>query len=173
MTAHQPLPPLDRPKPEGLREFSPRAILCGLLVAALMGVSYPYIVLKIGFEPNVSVVAAILGYVLLAPGVRRGVPLPRSLRPWHISDPPDNFRATPAGPRSPDRPVSRPCPARQHSQAPRAAPQARRGASPQPLGRAAGGLQTHLHSPGAVLALGCYVDPEARAACAGVSGEHR
>jgi uncharacterized oligopeptide transporter (OPT) family protein len=65
MTAHQPLPPVDRPKPEGLREFSPRAILCGLFVAALMGGSYPYIVLKIGFGPNVSVVAAILGYVLL------------------------------------------------------------------------------------------------------------
>jgi uncharacterized oligopeptide transporter (OPT) family protein len=66
--------PLARPKPEGLREFSPRAILCGLLVAALMGASYPYVVLKLGFGPNVSVVAAILGYValglLLTPMVR-------------------------------------------------------------------------------------------------------
>src|SRR5713101_8349916 len=56
---------LARPKPQGLREFSPRSILCGLLVAALMGVSYPYVVLKLGFGPNVSVVAAILGYVAL------------------------------------------------------------------------------------------------------------
>src|SRR5438552_14249352 len=56
---------LARPKPEDLREFSPRAILCGLFVAALMGASYPYVVLKLGFGPNVSVVAAILGYVVL------------------------------------------------------------------------------------------------------------
>jgi uncharacterized oligopeptide transporter (OPT) family protein len=57
--------PLARPKPEGLREFSPRAILCGLFVAVLMGASYPYVVLKLGFGPNVSVVAAVLGYVVL------------------------------------------------------------------------------------------------------------
>src|SRR5258708_24594838 len=56
---------LARPKPPGLREFSPRAILCGLFVAALMGASYPYVVLKLGFGPNVSVVAAILGYIVL------------------------------------------------------------------------------------------------------------
>src|SRR5437899_10025060 len=57
--------PLARPKPPGLREFSPRAIVCGLFVAALMGASYPYVVLKLGFGPNVSVVAAILGYIVL------------------------------------------------------------------------------------------------------------
>jgi uncharacterized oligopeptide transporter (OPT) family protein len=56
---------LARPKPPGLRELSPRAILCGLAIAALMGASYPYVVLKLGFGPNVSVVAAILGYVAL------------------------------------------------------------------------------------------------------------
>ncbi|MBI1917686.1 MAG: OPT/YSL family transporter [Planctomycetes bacterium] len=56
---------LARPKPKDLREFSPRAILCGLFVAALMGASYPYVVLKLGFGPNVSVVAAILGYIVL------------------------------------------------------------------------------------------------------------
>src|SRR5438477_11113912 len=56
---------LARPKPRNLREFSPRAILCGLFVAALMGASYPYVVLKLGFGPNVSVVAAILGYIVL------------------------------------------------------------------------------------------------------------
>jgi uncharacterized oligopeptide transporter (OPT) family protein len=54
-----------RPRPEGLREFSPRAIVCGLVVAVIMGASYPYIVLKMGFGPNVSVVAAILGYLIL------------------------------------------------------------------------------------------------------------
>ncbi len=56
---------LARPKPADLRELSPRAILCGFFVAALMGAAYPYIVLKLGFGPNVSVVAAILGYVIL------------------------------------------------------------------------------------------------------------
>jgi uncharacterized oligopeptide transporter (OPT) family protein len=56
---------LTRPKPADLCEFSPRAILCGFFVAGLMGASYPYVVLKLGFGPNVSVVAAILGYVVL------------------------------------------------------------------------------------------------------------
>lgn len=54
-----------KPRPPGLRELSPRAIICGLCVAVVMGASYPYVVLKLGFGPNVSVVAAILGYVAL------------------------------------------------------------------------------------------------------------
>jgi uncharacterized oligopeptide transporter (OPT) family protein len=54
-----------RPKPAGLREFSPRAVLCGLAVALVMGAAYPYIVLKLGFGPNVSVVAAFFGYLAL------------------------------------------------------------------------------------------------------------
>jgi uncharacterized oligopeptide transporter (OPT) family protein len=70
MSHHSPHAPgssadISRPKPADLREFSPRAILCGLFVAALMGASYPYVVLKLGFGPNVSVVAAILGYIVL------------------------------------------------------------------------------------------------------------
>jgi uncharacterized oligopeptide transporter (OPT) family protein len=52
-------------KPAGLREFSVRAILCGFAVAAVMGASYPSIVLKLGFGPNVSVVAAFFGYLAL------------------------------------------------------------------------------------------------------------
>jgi uncharacterized oligopeptide transporter (OPT) family protein len=48
-----------------LRAFSVRAVLCGLVVAALLGAAYPYVVLKLGFGPNVSVVAAVLGYVAL------------------------------------------------------------------------------------------------------------
>jgi uncharacterized oligopeptide transporter (OPT) family protein len=52
-------------KPPGVREMTPRAISAGLIVAAIMGASYPYIVLKLGFGPNVSVVAAILGYLML------------------------------------------------------------------------------------------------------------
>src|ERR1051325_7951416 len=52
-------------KPQGLRELSFRAIVCGLVVAAIMGASHPYIVLKLGFGPNVSVVAAFFGYLAL------------------------------------------------------------------------------------------------------------
>ena len=52
-------------KPAGARELTPRAILCGLVVAAVMGASYPYMVLKLGFGPNVSVVAAFFGYLAL------------------------------------------------------------------------------------------------------------
>src|SRR5947199_2231737 len=52
-------------KPAGVRELSLRSVLCGLVVAAVMGASYPYVVLKLGFGPNVSVVAAFLGYLAL------------------------------------------------------------------------------------------------------------
>jgi uncharacterized oligopeptide transporter (OPT) family protein len=52
-------------KPPGTREFTVRAVIAGMVVAALMGASYPYIVLKLGFGPNVSVVAAFFGYLSL------------------------------------------------------------------------------------------------------------
>src|SRR5205809_699703 len=52
-------------KPADVRELSLRSILCGLAVAVVMGASYPYIVLKLGFGPNVSVVAAFFGYLAL------------------------------------------------------------------------------------------------------------
>src|SRR5438477_5891097 len=52
-------------KPAHIRELSARAIICGLVVAVVMGASYPYIVLKLGFGPNVSVVAAFFGYLAL------------------------------------------------------------------------------------------------------------
>jgi hypothetical protein len=42
-----------------------KTIVAGLLVAALMGASYPYMVLKLGFGPNVSVVAAFFGFLFL------------------------------------------------------------------------------------------------------------
>jgi uncharacterized oligopeptide transporter (OPT) family protein len=42
-----------------------QTILSGLIVAGLMGVSYPYMVLKLGFGPNVSVVAAFFGFLFL------------------------------------------------------------------------------------------------------------
>ena len=53
------------PKPEGAREFSIRAVIAGVVVACIMGASYPYVVLKLGFGPNVSVVAAFFGYLFL------------------------------------------------------------------------------------------------------------
>jgi uncharacterized oligopeptide transporter (OPT) family protein len=53
------------PKPPGTREFTPRAMIAGVVVAAIMGAAYPYVVLKLGFGPNVSVVAAFLGYLAL------------------------------------------------------------------------------------------------------------
>jgi uncharacterized oligopeptide transporter (OPT) family protein len=53
------------PKPAGATEFTIRAVIAGVVVAAIMGASYPYIVLKLGFGPNVSVVAAFFGYLFL------------------------------------------------------------------------------------------------------------
>src|SRR2546426_12400772 len=52
-------------KPAGIRELTPRAIICGLGVAVIMGASYPYIGLKLGFGPNVSGVSAFFGYLAL------------------------------------------------------------------------------------------------------------
>src|SRR5436190_20986618 len=46
-------------------ELTLRAILTALLVAALIGASYPYVVLKLGFGPNISVVSAFFGYIAL------------------------------------------------------------------------------------------------------------
>jgi uncharacterized oligopeptide transporter (OPT) family protein len=40
-------------------------VIAGVVVAAIMGGSYPYIVMKLGFGPNVSVVAAFFGYLFL------------------------------------------------------------------------------------------------------------
>jgi uncharacterized oligopeptide transporter (OPT) family protein len=53
------------PKPADAREFTARAVIAGIVVAAIMGASYPYVVLKLGFGPNVSVVAAFFGYLFL------------------------------------------------------------------------------------------------------------
>jgi uncharacterized oligopeptide transporter (OPT) family protein len=53
------------PKPLGAPEFTLPAVLVGLFVAALIGASYPYVVLKLGFGPNISVVSAFFGYLIL------------------------------------------------------------------------------------------------------------
>ncbi|HVP37794.1 MAG TPA: OPT/YSL family transporter [Candidatus Saccharimonadales bacterium] len=59
------------PKPPDAPEFTWRAVLVGLLVAAVIGGSYPYVVLKLGFGPNISVVSAFFGYILL--GIIAGI----------------------------------------------------------------------------------------------------
>ena len=54
------------PAPVGPRkEFTARAVIASLVIAAVVGASYPYIVLKLGFGPNISVVAAFLGFLSL------------------------------------------------------------------------------------------------------------
>lgn len=55
------------PEPPGsLRgEITWQVILSGVLVAVIMGSAYPYMVLKLGFGPNVSVVAAFFGFLFL------------------------------------------------------------------------------------------------------------
>ncbi len=52
-------------RPPGAREFTPRAVLVAMLVAAVIGGSYPYVVMKLGFGPNISVVSAFFGYLAL------------------------------------------------------------------------------------------------------------
>jgi putative OPT family oligopeptide transporter len=47
-------------------DLNAHTIVASVLVAALMGASYPYIVLKLGFGPNLSVVAAFFGFVFLS-----------------------------------------------------------------------------------------------------------
>jgi len=53
------------PKPPHIREFTVRSVAVGLLVALVVGASYPYVVLKFGFGPNISVVSAFFGFVAL------------------------------------------------------------------------------------------------------------
>src|SRR4029079_5779972 len=46
-------------------QLTTKSTIAGILVAGLMGITYPYMVLKLGFGPNVSVVAAFLGFLFL------------------------------------------------------------------------------------------------------------
>jgi putative OPT family oligopeptide transporter len=48
------------------KELTPRSIFVSLIVALLIAGSYPYVVLKIGYGPNISVVSAFFGYILLS-----------------------------------------------------------------------------------------------------------
>jgi len=60
------------------REVSVRAVATAAVVALVMGASFPYVVLKIGYGPNISVVSAFFGYMILSVvGVATGVPSTR------------------------------------------------------------------------------------------------
>jgi uncharacterized oligopeptide transporter (OPT) family protein len=48
------------------RELTVRAVIVAVLVAVLMGGSYPYVVLKLGFGPNIAVVSAFFGWLALS-----------------------------------------------------------------------------------------------------------
>jgi putative OPT family oligopeptide transporter len=52
-------------KPPHIRELTPRSVTVALGVAVVIGVSYPYVVLKFGFGPNISVVSAFFGFLAL------------------------------------------------------------------------------------------------------------
>src|SRR5215472_10345701 len=52
-------------------ELTPQALFAAVIVAAIMGASYPYMVLKLGFGPNVSIVSAFFGFVILSLIARR------------------------------------------------------------------------------------------------------
>jgi putative OPT family oligopeptide transporter len=47
------------------REMTIRAVVVSAIVAAFIGASYPYVVLKLGFGPNISVVSAFFGYLMV------------------------------------------------------------------------------------------------------------
>src|ERR1700687_4918211 len=51
---------------EPRRELTLRAVLTALVVAGLVGASYPYVVLKLGYGPNISVVSAFFGYIVIS-----------------------------------------------------------------------------------------------------------
>lgn len=47
------------------RELTPRSLAVAMVVAAVIAGSYPYVVLKIGYGPNISVVSAFFGFIAL------------------------------------------------------------------------------------------------------------
>src|SRR6185312_15661088 len=52
--------------PARRRELTPPALVAAAIVAAIMGAAYPYMVLKLGFGPNVSIVSAFFGFAILS-----------------------------------------------------------------------------------------------------------
>jgi uncharacterized oligopeptide transporter (OPT) family protein len=62
---HAPAHTIAGTKPDHIKEFTPRAVITAILVAGVIGASYPYIVMKLGFGPNISVVSAFFGFLAL------------------------------------------------------------------------------------------------------------
>lgn len=60
------VPPGPNAAPAARRELSARAVVISILVAVIMGASFPPVVLKIGYGPNISVSAAFFGFIALA-----------------------------------------------------------------------------------------------------------
>src|SRR3984893_3683520 len=64
-TVASPTPGRDATKIKRL-ELTPRALITAAVVAALIGALYPFVVLKIGYGPNISVVSAFFGFIALS-----------------------------------------------------------------------------------------------------------
>jgi len=47
-------------------ELTVHSLIAAAIVAAIMGAAYPYMVLKLGFGPNVSIVSAFFGFIILS-----------------------------------------------------------------------------------------------------------
>ncbi len=64
LSTSTPATPAVQPAPH--RELTARAVAIAMLVAALMGAAEPTVVLRIGYGPNMSVVSAFLGFILIS-----------------------------------------------------------------------------------------------------------
>src|SRR6478672_2628157 len=56
---------IDVAAPQHGPELTVRSIIVGIFVAMVIGSAYPYCVLKLGFGPNLSVVSAFFGFIVL------------------------------------------------------------------------------------------------------------
>ncbi|MBX7079280.1 MAG: OPT/YSL family transporter [Nannocystaceae bacterium] len=63
---------MSSPPPSPDRELTLRAVAVALLVAVIIGAAYPYVVLKLGFGPNIAVVSAFFGWMMLSVFARGG-----------------------------------------------------------------------------------------------------
>src|SRR5580692_12868669 len=66
MGAEVQLEPTEAPQRPTRPELTFRTLAVGAVVAVIMGATYPYMVLKLGFGPNVSIVSAFFGFILLS-----------------------------------------------------------------------------------------------------------
>ena len=64
LSPSRPTPAPPHPAPQ--RELTARAVAIAMLVAALMGAAEPTVVLRIGYGPNLSVVSAFLGFIVIS-----------------------------------------------------------------------------------------------------------